>query len=78
MPGAITRSWVSDNPSSMATTGDVSGRSPTGVVPSLRDDRGDDAGRWRGFAIRDGNPITGQRNFSGRETAQAVMAALGE
>src|SRR5262249_12066473 len=26
------------------------------------------AGLWRGFAIRDGNLITGQQNFSGRET----------
>jgi len=23
------------------------------------------AGRWRGFAVRDGNLITGQQNFSG-------------
>jgi len=36
------------------------------------------AGLWRGFAIRDGNLITGQQNFSGSETAQAVIAALGE
>jgi putative intracellular protease/amidase len=36
------------------------------------------AGLWRGFAIRDGNLITGQQNFSGTETAQAVAAALGE
>lgn len=36
------------------------------------------AGRWRGFATRDGNLITGQQNFSGMETAQAVVAALGE
>ncbi len=35
------------------------------------------AGLWRGFAIRDGNLITGQQNFSGMETAQAVVAALG-
>jgi putative intracellular protease/amidase len=35
------------------------------------------AGPWRGFAIRDGNLITGQQNFSGSETAQAVIAALG-
>ncbi|MEZ5284661.1 MAG: hypothetical protein R2712_07620 [Vicinamibacterales bacterium] len=27
------------------------------------------AGLWRGFAVRDGNLITGQRNFSGEETA---------
>ena len=36
------------------------------------------AGLWRGFAIRDGNLITGQQNFSGTETAKAVIAALGE
>jgi putative intracellular protease/amidase len=36
------------------------------------------AGLWRGFATRDGNLITGQQNFSGTETAEAVAAALGE
>jgi len=36
------------------------------------------AGLWRGFAIRDGNLITGQQNFSGEETARAMVAALGE
>src|SRR5262245_32725018 len=36
------------------------------------------AGLWRGFAVRDGNLITGQQNFSGAETAQAVIRALGE
>lgn len=36
------------------------------------------AGLWRGFAIRDGNLITGQQNFSGTETAEAVVRALGE
>ncbi|WP_077922766.1 type 1 glutamine amidotransferase domain-containing protein [Spirosoma sp. 209] len=36
------------------------------------------AGLWRGFAIRDGNLITGQQNFSGAETARAIVAALGE
>jgi putative intracellular protease/amidase len=35
------------------------------------------AGRWRGFAVRDGNLVTGQQNFSGEETARAVVAALG-
>ena len=35
------------------------------------------AGLWRGFAIRDGNLITGQQNFSGMETAREVVAALG-
>ena len=29
------------------------------------------AGLWRGFAVRDGNLITGQQNFSGGETARA-------
>jgi len=36
------------------------------------------AGLWRGFAVRDGNLITGQQNFSGGETANLVIAALGE
>ena len=35
------------------------------------------AGRWRGFATRDGNLVTGQQNFSGSETAEAVVQALG-
>lgn len=35
------------------------------------------AGMWRGFAVRDGNLITGQQNFSGRETAEALIQALG-
>ena len=35
------------------------------------------AGLWKGFAVRDGNLITGQQNFSGAETAAAVIAALG-
>lgn len=36
------------------------------------------AGLWRGFAVRDGNLVTGQQNFSGAETAAVVIAALGE
>jgi putative intracellular protease/amidase len=36
------------------------------------------AGLWRGFAVRDGNLITGQQNFSGAETAEVVIEALGE
>jgi putative intracellular protease/amidase len=36
------------------------------------------AGLWRGFAVRDGNLVTGQQNFSGEETARLVVAALGE
>ncbi len=35
------------------------------------------AGLWRGFAVRDGNLVTGQQNFSGAETAQMVVEALG-
>ncbi|HEV7228920.1 type 1 glutamine amidotransferase domain-containing protein [Brevundimonas sp.] len=34
-------------------------------------------GLWRGFAVRDGNLITGQQNFSGGETAALVIDALG-
>ena len=36
------------------------------------------AGLWRSFAVRDGNLITGQQNFSGGETAALVIRALGE
>ena len=36
------------------------------------------AGLWRGFAVRDGNLVTGQQNFSGMETAELVIRALGE
>ena len=35
------------------------------------------AGLWRGFAIRDGNLITGQQNFSGAETASLIIETLG-
>lgn len=35
------------------------------------------AGLWRGFAVRDGNLITGQQNFSGAETADLVIETLG-
>jgi len=34
-------------------------------------------GLWRGFAVRDGNLITGQQNFSGEETARLVLETLG-
>jgi putative intracellular protease/amidase len=34
-------------------------------------------GLWRGFAVRDGNLITGQQNFSGGEFAALVIEALG-
>lgn len=36
------------------------------------------AGMWRGFAVRDGNLVTGQQNFSGAETARMIIRALGE
>ena len=35
------------------------------------------AGLWRSFAVRDGNLITGQQNFSGMETAYKIIEALG-
>jgi putative intracellular protease/amidase len=35
------------------------------------------AGMWKGFAIRDGNLITGQQNFSGSETAELIIETLG-
>jgi putative intracellular protease/amidase len=35
------------------------------------------AGLWRGFAVRDGNLVTGQQNFSGEATARLVIEALG-
>ena len=35
------------------------------------------AGLWRGFAVRDGNLITGQQNFSGAETAELIIETLG-
>lgn len=35
------------------------------------------AGLWKSFAVRDGNLITGQQNFSGGETARLLIEALG-
>ena len=35
------------------------------------------SGLWRAFAVRDGNLITGQQNFSGMETANLLVATLG-
>ena len=35
------------------------------------------AGLWKGFAVRDGNLITGQQNFSGEETARLLLETLG-
>jgi putative intracellular protease/amidase len=35
------------------------------------------AGLWKGFAIRDGNLVTGQQNFSGGDTADLVIETLG-
>jgi putative intracellular protease/amidase len=36
------------------------------------------AGLWRGFAVRDGNLVTGQQNFSPLEMADVLVRALGE
>lgn len=35
------------------------------------------AGVWRAFAVRDGNLVTGQQNFSGEATARVIVEALG-
>jgi putative intracellular protease/amidase len=35
------------------------------------------AGAFRSFAIRDGNLVTGQQNFSGAEVAQKILEAVG-
>jgi len=35
------------------------------------------AGLWKGFAVRDGNLLTGQQNFSGGETAELIIETLG-
>jgi putative intracellular protease/amidase len=35
------------------------------------------AGLWKSFAVRDGNLVTGQQNFSGAETAKLVIEAVG-
>ena len=35
------------------------------------------AGLWKGFAIRDGNLVTGQQNFSGGEVAEMILDAVG-
>lgn len=35
------------------------------------------AGLWKGFAVRDGNLVTGQQNFSGTETAELIIQTLG-
>ena len=35
------------------------------------------AGLWKGFAVRDGNLVTGQQNFSGGETADLIIETLG-
>jgi putative intracellular protease/amidase len=35
------------------------------------------AGIWMGFAIRDGNLVTGQQNFSGSEVAKVILEAVG-
>jgi len=36
------------------------------------------AGLWRGFAVRDGNLVTGQQNFSPAETTAKLVEALGQ
>ena len=36
------------------------------------------AGTWKSFAVRDGNLVTGQQNFSGAATAAKVIQAIGE
>ena len=36
------------------------------------------AGTWKSFAVRDGNLVTGQQNFSGAATAAKVVEAIGE
>jgi putative intracellular protease/amidase len=35
------------------------------------------AGLWRGYAVRDGNLLTGQQNFSGTETAELLVESVG-
>jgi putative intracellular protease/amidase len=35
------------------------------------------AGAFRSFAIRDGNLVTGQQNFSGGEVAKVILEAAG-
>ena len=35
------------------------------------------AGLWHSFAVRDGNLVTGQQNFSGTETARLIVETLG-
>jgi putative intracellular protease/amidase len=35
------------------------------------------AGLWKGFAIRDGNLVTGQQNFSAGEVARVILEAVG-
>jgi putative intracellular protease/amidase len=36
------------------------------------------SGTWRSFAVREGNLVTGQQNFSGAATAAMVIQAIGE
>jgi hypothetical protein len=35
-------------------------------------------GLWRGYAVRDGNPITGQQQFFGGDVGKLVVKAIGE
>ena len=67
-------------PSSAAAAREALRRGVTGVpLKTLREIGGNyvQAGLWRSFAVRDGNLITGQQNFSGEETARLVVEALG-
>jgi len=36
------------------------------------------AGRFKAFAVRDGNLFTGQQQYSGRKLAELIIAALGD
>ncbi|HYR41653.1 MAG TPA: hypothetical protein VER98_01410 [Terriglobia bacterium] len=66
-----TFSWVS--------RGQFTGSSSQAALSRLADGANYiQAGSWRGFAIRDGNLITGQQNFSDTETAEAIASALGK
>jgi putative intracellular protease/amidase len=35
------------------------------------------AGLFKPFAVRDGNLVTGQQNFSGAEVARVILEAVG-
>jgi putative intracellular protease/amidase len=52
---------------------------PWRIEDSLRDLGANfiQAGAFRPFAVRDGNLVTGQQNFSGAETAKLILEAVG-